>query len=96
MDHDESAGIPGVAGTGAALTGGLWLGHVAGGRGTWGLPMYRALSAFVVALGLIAGQDPLLQVRQQACWSASRGAIAIVAGLPVGAPPEARLTLRQT
>ena len=37
--------------------------------------MRHALLSFVVALGLIAGQDPLLQVRQQACWSASRGAI---------------------
>ena len=37
--------------------------------------MHRALQSLVVGLGLIAGQDPLLQVRQQVCWSASRGAI---------------------
>ena len=88
--------------------GALWL--VAGGRGTWGvplrdgslrekgvggdpffpsvrfilakgLPMHRALLSFVVALGFIAGQDPLQQrpsrrdSRGVPCWSASRGAI---------------------
>ena len=43
--------------------------------------MHRALLSFVVVLGLIAGQDPLLQrpptrdKHGHTCWSASRGAI---------------------
>ena len=57
-----------------------------------GLPMHHALLSFVVALGLIAGQDPLLQLlerlprrdcdsRGASCWSASRGAIDIATNL---------------